>query len=166
MASRSPPLPQTRSTPAKAPWRWSNGSAVVACPQPTGPTLTLADIKLEAPLPVPHRNIICVGRNYHAHAREPSDSVFKNNQPEAWPIIFTKVPETVIGPNDTVRLPGAAVSTQIDYEAELTIIIGKGGRNIAPEQASNRQQITRMGPAEVGTHRQAALGVIEARRAA
>ena len=61
--------------------------------------------------------------------------MFKDNQPEAWPIIFTKVPETVIGPGDTVRLPGAEVSTQIDYEAELTIIIGKGGRNIAPEQA-------------------------------
>ena len=44
----------------------------------------MADIKLEAPLPVPRRNIICVGRNYHAHARELRDSVFKNNQPEAW----------------------------------------------------------------------------------
>ena len=108
-------------------------SSGAACPVPAGPTLALAEIKLEAPLP--RRNIICVGRNYHAHARELRDTVFKNNQPEAWPIIFTKVPETVIGPGDTVRLPGAAVSTQIDYEAELTIIIGKGGRNIAPEQA-------------------------------
>ena len=55
-----------------------------ACPVPAGPTLPLADIKLEAPLPVPHRNIICVGRNYHAPARELRDSVSKNNQPEAW----------------------------------------------------------------------------------
>ena len=106
-----------------------------ACPVPAGPTLALGEVKLEAPLPVPRRNIICVGRNYHAHARELRDSVFKHNQPEAWPIIFTKVPETVIGPGDTVRLPGAAVSVQIDYEAELTVIIGKAGRNIAPEAA-------------------------------
>ena len=110
-------------------------SSGAACPEPAGPTLALAEVKLEAPLPVPRRNIICVGRNYHAHARELRDSVFKNNQPESWPIIFTKVPETVIGPGDTVRLPGAAVSTQIDYEAELTVIIGKGGRNIQPEDA-------------------------------
>ena len=105
-------------------------------PATTGGALPLASVKLEAPIPVPRRNIWCVGRNYHAHARELSASVFKNNaaNPSAWPIFFTKVPETVVGPTDAVMLPGA-ISSQIDYEAELTIVIGKGGRNIPREKA-------------------------------
>ncbi len=92
---------------------------------------------LVAPLPRPRRNLWCVGRNYHAHAAELQASVFKDNAKavDAWPIVFTKVPQTVIGPNDAVQLPGAAISSQIDYEAELTIVIGKGGRNISRADA-------------------------------
>jgi len=92
---------------------------------------------LLAPLPRPRRNLFCVGRNYHAHAAELRDSVFKGSAAKVdhWPIVFTKVPETVIGPYADVRLPGAAVSEQIDYEAELTVVIGRGGRNIARADA-------------------------------
>ncbi len=106
-------------------------------PTTTGAALPLDSVKLEAPIPVPRRNVWCVGRNYHAHARELQASVFKNNaaDPTSWPIVFTKVPETVIGPRDAVVLPGDAISSQIDYEAELTIVIGKGGKNISREQA-------------------------------
>ena len=59
--------------------------------------------------------------------------MFKTNTQAVseWPIVFTKVPECVIGPHDAVRLPGAAISVQIDYEAELSVVIGRGGRNIA-----------------------------------
>ena len=97
----------------------------------------LADVRLLAPLPRPRRNLFCVGRNYHAHAKELRDSVFKDNPKavDAWPIVFTKVPETVVGPADVVRLPGAAISEQIDYEAELTVVIGRGGRNITRANA-------------------------------
>ncbi|MDM0104404.1 fumarylacetoacetate hydrolase family protein [Variovorax sp. J22R24] len=103
----------------------------------TGETVQLGDVRLEAPLPMPRRNIFCVGRNYHAHAKELSASVFKNNaaKVDAWPIVFTKVPECVIGPNDEVRLPGESISAQIDYEAELAVVIGKGGRNISRADA-------------------------------
>jgi 2-keto-4-pentenoate hydratase/2-oxohepta-3-ene-1,7-dioic acid hydratase in catechol pathway len=75
---------------------------------PTGNAIPLREVKLEAPLPMPRRNIFCVGRNYHAHAKELSGSVFKNSAAsvDAWPIVFTKVPECVIGPNDEVQLPG------------------------------------------------------------
>ena len=106
-------------------------------PQPSGASIAIADVRLEAPVPRPIRNVFCVGRNYHAHAKELRDSVFKDNtaKADAWPIVFTKVPECVIGPDAEVRLPGAEVSTQIDYEAELTIVIGKGGRNIAKADA-------------------------------
>ena len=95
------------------------------------------DVHLEAPLPLPRRNIWCVGRNYHEHAKELSASVFKdsNTNTQAWPIVFTKVPECVVGPTDPVQLPGSAVSDQIDYEAELAVVIGKGGKNISAADA-------------------------------
>ena len=100
-------------------------------------SVALDAVQLIAPLPAPRRNLWCVGRNYHAHAKELRETVFKDNTKtvNAWPIVFTKVPETVVGPGAEVRLPGAAVSTQIDYEAELTIVIGKGGRNISKADA-------------------------------
>ncbi|MGZ5899515.1 MAG: fumarylacetoacetate hydrolase family protein [Reyranella sp.] len=105
-------------------------------PDVAGESLALETVRLEAPLPKPLRNLWCVGRNYHAHARELATSVFKNNDadPESWPIVFTKVPECVIGPRDEVRLPHG-ISSQIDYEAELAVVIGRGGRNIAKAQA-------------------------------
>lgn len=101
-------------------------------PATTGQAVPLASVQLLAPIPVPRRNLWCVGRNYHAHAKELQTSVFKDNDanPEAWPIVFTKVPECVVGPFDKVTLPGAAISEQIDYEAELAVVIGKGGKNI------------------------------------
>ena len=106
-------------------------------PALNGAPLALASVKLESPLPVPRRNVWCVGRNYHAHAKELQASVFKdsNTDTKAWPIVFTKVPECVVGPTDDVQLPGAAVSEQIDYEAELAIIIGQGGKNISQADA-------------------------------
>ena len=99
--------------------------------------VALAEVQLVAPLPQPRRNLWCVGRNYHAHAKELQHSVFKDNAKavDAWPIVFTKVPETVTGPGAPVRLPGAAISSQIDYEAELLVVIGRGGRNIARADA-------------------------------
>ena len=111
--------------------------AVGRLPVADGTPIALAEVSLEAPLPRPRRNLFCVGRNYHAHAKELRDSVFKNNSasPGQWPIVFSKVPESVIGPDADVRLPGAAVSAQIDYEAEIAIVIGQGGRNIARADA-------------------------------
>ncbi len=112
-------------------------AASQALPATAGPAIAVASITLEAPLPRPKRNLWCVGRNYHAHAKELRETVFKDNaaDPQAWPIVFTKVPESVTAPGVDVRLPGAAVSSQIDYEAELTVIIGRGGRNIARADA-------------------------------
>jgi 2-keto-4-pentenoate hydratase/2-oxohepta-3-ene-1,7-dioic acid hydratase in catechol pathway len=101
-------------------------------PEPAGPVVDLGEVVLDAPLPRPLRNLWCVGRNYHAHAKELAASVFKDNtaRTDEWPIVFTKVPECVVGPHDDVLVP-SGVSTQIDYEAELAVVIGKGGKNIA-----------------------------------
>ena len=106
-------------------------------PASAGPAIPLSEVSLQAPIPLPRRNVWCVGRNYHEHAKELQGSVFKNNNanPATWPIVFTKVPECVIGPMDTVRLPGEAVSAQIDYEAELAVVIGTGGKNISQADA-------------------------------
>ncbi len=107
-----------------------------ALPAITGSVL-LADAQLVAPLPAPRRNLWCVGRNYHAHAKELQTSVFKDNAKavDSWPIVFTKAPETVVGPGAVVQMPGDAISSQIDYEAELAIVIGKGGKNISKADA-------------------------------
>ena len=102
-----------------------------ALPSSIGSKVKMADVSLDAPLPKPRRNLWCVGRNYHAHAKELSASVFKDNsaRTDEWPIVFTKVPECVVGPHDDVLVP-VEVSTQIDYEAELAVVVGKGGKNI------------------------------------
>lgn len=114
-------------------------SIASGAPAPRGSAapIAVAEVALEAPLPLPRRNLFCVGRNYRAHAKELSGSVFKASAPdtESWPIVFTKVPECVVGPFDAVRLPGAAISAQIDYEAELAVVIGTGGRDIARADA-------------------------------
>ena len=95
--------------------------------------LALSEVELEAPFPRPFRNIFCVGKNYHAHAREFSRSGFDSSAAQgevpSHPIIFSKVPETVVASGAQVVIdPG--VSDAIDYEAELAVIIGKGGRGI------------------------------------
>jgi len=101
-------------------------------PRATGPRLPVDAITLRAPLPQPRRGIFCVGRNYRAHAAELAGTVFRSQMPQedGWPIVFTKLAECVVGPHDPVRLPGAAVSVQIDYESELAVVIGRGGRDI------------------------------------
>lgn len=106
-------------------------------PSSAGASVAMNTVRLNAPIPNPRRNLWCVGRNYHAHAKELQTSVFKDNDanPESWPIVFTKVPECVVGPYDVVSMPGAEVSEQIDYEAELAVVIGKGGKNIRREEA-------------------------------
>ncbi|MGO4837010.1 fumarylacetoacetate hydrolase family protein, partial [Rhizobiaceae sp. 2RAB30] len=95
-------------------------------------------VELEAPIPRPRRNIFCVGKNYHEHAHEFARSGFDSSAGAGavpkHPIIFSKVPETVV-PTGSVVLMDASVSTAIDYEAELAVIIGKEGRGITPENA-------------------------------
>jgi 2-keto-4-pentenoate hydratase/2-oxohepta-3-ene-1,7-dioic acid hydratase in catechol pathway len=106
-------------------------------PREAGPRLALDAVTLRAPLPRPQRNLFCVGRNYRAHAQELSTTVFRDAVAgdSPWPIVFSKVPETVVGPHDDVRLPGRHVTDQIDYECELAVIVGRGGRDIPRSRA-------------------------------
>src|ERR1700678_166340 len=99
--------------------------------------MPLREVVLLAPIPRPRRNIYCVGKNYHEHAHEFAASGF-DSSPVAGavpkdPIIFSKVPECVIAHREAVSID-SKVSQAIDYEAELGVIIGKGGRGIkAPD---------------------------------
>ena len=108
-----------------------------ALPSPSSARLPVEVITLRAPLPHPLRSLFCVGRNYHAHAAELAGTVFRETMPQEdpWPIVFTKFPECVVGPADAVRLPLPAASVQIDYESELALVIGKGGRDIPRARA-------------------------------
>jgi 2-keto-4-pentenoate hydratase/2-oxohepta-3-ene-1,7-dioic acid hydratase in catechol pathway len=105
-------------------------------PAASGAAVPLASVHLLAPVPRPRRNVFCVGRNYRAHATELAATVFKDAKDEGpqWPIVFTKVPECVVASGDDVGLP-REISQQIDYEAELAVVIGRGGRNIVRAEA-------------------------------
>jgi 2-keto-4-pentenoate hydratase/2-oxohepta-3-ene-1,7-dioic acid hydratase in catechol pathway len=103
-----------------------------------GDPVALSDIVLEAPIPRPRRNIFCVGKNYHDHAQEFASSGFDSSAaagavPKV-PIIFSKVPESVIAAGEPIVMD-SAVDPAVDYEVELTVIIGKGGRGITRAQA-------------------------------
>jgi 2-keto-4-pentenoate hydratase/2-oxohepta-3-ene-1,7-dioic acid hydratase in catechol pathway len=106
-------------------------------PPASGPRIPVQAITLHAPLPRPRRNLFCVGRNYRSHAQELAGTVFREVLPEKheWPMVFTKFPETVVGPHDRVLLPPPATSEQIDYESELAVIIGRRGRDIPKSRA-------------------------------
>lgn len=108
--------------------------------EPKGQAIALSSVKLKAPIPLPVRNIMCVGKNYREHAREFTASGFDSSASGAAdaiptaPIIFTKVPQSVIGPDEAIEYPTGA-SDQLDYEAELAVIIGKTGSQIPRAQA-------------------------------
>lgn len=97
-----------------------------------GEIVPLDSVQLAAPIPRPRRNIFCIGKNYAAHAREMAKST--GGEASEHPIVFSKLPETVTGPGEPILID-PAVSTAIDYEAELAVIIGTAGRNIPPETA-------------------------------
>jgi len=89
--------------------------------------LSLSSLKLLPP--VQPTKIICVGRNYIAHAEEHDAEV-----PEI-PLIFLKPPSSLIGHDSTIILPPQ--SSQVEHEAELAVVIGKQGRWVSPDEASD-----------------------------
>ncbi len=84
-------------------------------------------VKLRAPVGDP-RKVICIGLNYKDHARESGAPI----PPE--PVLFSKFPTAVIAHGEPIVLP--PVSQEVDYECELVIVIGRGGKNIAKENAA------------------------------
>jgi 2-keto-4-pentenoate hydratase/2-oxohepta-3-ene-1,7-dioic acid hydratase in catechol pathway len=83
-------------------------------------------LKLAAPVPDPEK-VICIGLNYADHAAESGLDI------PSEPVVFNKFPTAVCGPGDPIVLPSS--SNQVDYEAELVVVIGRGGHHIRQENA-------------------------------
>lgn len=96
-------------------------------------TLSINSVKLLAPIPRPAKNIFCVGLNYRDHIKE-SDGRFDESSIPKFPVIFSKAPTTVTGPDSIVK-SFSKIVTQLDYEVELAVIIGKKGLSIKKEKA-------------------------------
>jgi 2-keto-4-pentenoate hydratase/2-oxohepta-3-ene-1,7-dioic acid hydratase in catechol pathway len=91
----------------------------------TNQVAPLEKVRLLAPV-IPTK-ILAIGKNYADHAAEMGGDV------PAEPLVFAKLPTTVIGPGDDIRLP--ALSTEVHHEAELAVVIGKLARSVPVEQA-------------------------------
>lgn len=94
--------------------------------------------RLRAPIPEPRRDLFAVGKNYREHVAEFGRSGYDTPQrsedlPDK-PIVFSKATTAVTGPYDDVEAH-PSVTRELDYEAELAVIIGRGGRGITREQA-------------------------------
>jgi 2-keto-4-pentenoate hydratase/2-oxohepta-3-ene-1,7-dioic acid hydratase in catechol pathway len=89
-------------------------------------TVPLTDLALRAPVPAP-RKIVCIGLNYRDHAAEAGLPI------PAVPLLFSKFTTAVAAPGDPIVIPPS--STQVDYEAELAVVIGRRTRNVTREEA-------------------------------
>jgi 2-keto-4-pentenoate hydratase/2-oxohepta-3-ene-1,7-dioic acid hydratase in catechol pathway len=116
---------------------WSSRAVIQSSPQTREALLTAAteliagaeavtEIRLGPPIPDPDK-ILCMGLNYRDHADEAQLPL------PIVPLFFAKFRNSLIGPEDEIVLP--PTSEQIDYEAELAVVIGKRCRRVAPEDA-------------------------------
>ena len=94
----------------------------------------LANVKLHAPIPRPTKNVFCVGWNYLEHFEEGAKKLDDKRELPKWPVFFSKAPTAVNGPYDAIPFD-AQVSTQLDWEVELGVIVGPGGKNISEDDA-------------------------------
>jgi 2-keto-4-pentenoate hydratase/2-oxohepta-3-ene-1,7-dioic acid hydratase in catechol pathway len=94
--------------------------------QPGGEDVSLEEARLHAPIARPEK-IVAIGLNYEDHAAETGAEI-----PEK-PLVFAKYPNTVIGPGEPIRIP--PITEQVDYEAELAVVIGRRARNVSESEA-------------------------------
>lgn len=97
-------------------------------------TLAIADARLLAPIPSPRRNIICLGLNYADHAAEARSVAPGGAEQPEHPMFFTKATTAVTGPDTDVVLD-ERVTRRLDWEVELAVVIGRGGRFIGEDAA-------------------------------
>ncbi|MDX6296496.1 MAG: hypothetical protein QOI51_353 [Nocardioidaceae bacterium] len=118
--------------------RWSELGPQLRNVEKAAPQHALDEVRLHAPIPVPRRDIFCVGKNYREHVLEFGASGYdqpdrSQDMPE-YPVMFAKATTSVTGPFDDIE-PHRDVTSELDYEAELGVIIGVGGRGITRERA-------------------------------
>jgi 2-keto-4-pentenoate hydratase/2-oxohepta-3-ene-1,7-dioic acid hydratase in catechol pathway len=100
--------------------------AAEAAARPDAVRYPASSVKLLAPIPDPPK-VICIGLNYRDHAAESGAPIPKE------PVLFSKFATAIIGPGEAIRLP--AVSQEVDYEAELVLVVGKKGRKLSAAAA-------------------------------
>jgi 2-keto-4-pentenoate hydratase/2-oxohepta-3-ene-1,7-dioic acid hydratase in catechol pathway len=112
---------------------WDRARRLVESRQGGAEGRDLTSVKLLAPIPRPPKNVVCLGVNYRAHLEE-SNRANQRNLAPTLPVFFTKAVTSIVAPGDPI-LFDEAVSTQYDWEAELGVVIGEGGRSIPQERA-------------------------------
>ncbi|MGY4320641.1 fumarylacetoacetate hydrolase family protein [Bradyrhizobium sp. JR3.5] len=101
---------------------------------PVGAAVPLEDVKLQAPIPRPRKNIFGIGLNYRAHVAESAKSLDTDKDLAKQPVVFSKPPTAVIGPGAAIQ-HNASITRQLDWEVELAVIIGKTATRIPVEKA-------------------------------
>lgn len=96
--------------------------------------IDLNKIKWCAPIPKPLKNIFGIGLNYTEHVAESARSLDTSHELPQKPVIFSKPPTAVIGQGDEILL-NRNITNQLDWEAELAVVIGKYGKNVTKEKA-------------------------------
>jgi 2-keto-4-pentenoate hydratase/2-oxohepta-3-ene-1,7-dioic acid hydratase in catechol pathway len=99
-----------------------------------GPGMPLESVTLLAPIPAPQRNIFCLGWNYAEHSEETARARGREVKLPERPVFFTKATTTVNGPYSDIPVD-FNVSSQVDWEVELGVVIGRGGKNSSTEKA-------------------------------
>jgi 2-keto-4-pentenoate hydratase/2-oxohepta-3-ene-1,7-dioic acid hydratase in catechol pathway len=101
---------------------------------PVGSAVPIEDVKLQAPIPRPRKNIFGIGLNYRAHVAESSRALDTDKDLPKQPVVFSKPPTSVIGPGAAIQ-HNAKMTQQLDWEVELAVIIGKTATRISVEKA-------------------------------
>jgi acylpyruvate hydrolase len=117
-----------RATPLQGPTELGRdtSSSWLRSAQPAGDPIALADLRLRAVVPNPGK-VFCVGLNYVAHIEE------TQRQESDYPVLFTKFASTLTGPYDEIQVPPEPEA--VDFEGELTIVIGEPVRRATKENA-------------------------------
>ena len=101
---------------------------------PVGAALPLANVRLLAPIPRPRKNIFGIGLNYVEHVAESSRALDTAKDLPKQPIIFSKPPTSVIGPDEAIQ-HNKAITQQLDWEVELAVVMGRTARRVSEAEA-------------------------------
>jgi len=101
---------------------------------PVGAATSISNVRLLAPIPRPRKNIFGIGLNYVDHVAESSRSLDTDKAMPGKPVVFSKPPTTVIGPDDAIE-HNAQITQQLDWEVELGVIIGRSAKRIGEDEA-------------------------------
>ena len=121
---------------SQGPEAWERMAEILRAELPRygGERHAFKDIQWHAPIPRPTKNVMCVGRNYKGHIEEGARARGEAVKIPEVPVIFTKAPTAVSGPFDVISYE-LSVTRQVDWEAELGVVIGVEGRNISRADA-------------------------------